>query len=134
MIRCWNGNHFANLHFWFLVVISNCRYSIIKAILFGKLKKTKTNKQRKKYKKQLVLKKSKTKKFKKKKVFLRQNHFYVIPLIETFSQPTQKRRKYALKCLSFDFKDFLDWSKMEVVTTFFKMSQRVFQETSSRLP
>lgn len=69
MIRCWNGNHFANLHFWFLVVISNCRYSIIKAILFGKLKKTKTNKQRKKYKKQLVLKKSKTKKLKKKKSF-----------------------------------------------------------------
>lgn len=61
MIRCWNGNNFANLHFWFPFVTSNCPYSIIKAILFSKLKKTKTNKQRKKDKKQLFLKKAKQK-------------------------------------------------------------------------
>ena len=39
-------------------------------------------------------------------------------LIKT-SQPTQRRRKDVVKRLNFGLKDVLDWSEMEVATTFF---------------
>ena len=57
------------------------------------------------------------------------------------SQPTQRRRKDAVKYLSFGFEDVLDWYEIEVATTFFedvvkmfskKRPKDAFQETSLR--
>ena len=58
-----------------------------------------------------------------------------------FTQPTQRRRKDVVKTSYFGLKDVLDWSEMEVATTFFndavktsssRRAQDLFYETSSR--
>ena len=69
--------------------------------------------------------------------------FFIDLIILTFhSQPTQILAKTSQERLNFDLKDVLDWSEMEVATTFFsdnvvntsstRRPQDVFQKTSSR--